>query len=344
MPVTVVIGGQFGSEGKGKVSHFFAREQNATIAIRVGGTNSGHTVIDENGRPVILRQLPTASLLPDVVAVLPAGAYIDPVILKDEMELLGISPDRVVIDPNAMVISSEDIDSEKCGDLRSTIGSTASGTGAAVQRRISRNKDVILAKDHPELMQLTKPTVPLLRSALDKGERVIIEGTQGYGLSLIHSPFYPFVTSRDTSAAAFIAEAGISPFDVDDVILVLRSFPIRVAGNSGPLNREVDWQEVSRSAGTDVLELSSVTRMKRRVAEFDSEIVKQAIAANRPTKIVLNHIDYIDNGKASQLALGFVEGVEKEIGCLIDFLGFGQDSLISHSAISNDFVSEQRCC
>lgn len=54
MPVTVIVGGQFGSEGKGKTAHFFAHEEQADVAVRVGGSNSGHTVIDESGNPVIL--------------------------------------------------------------------------------------------------------------------------------------------------------------------------------------------------------------------------------------------------------------------------------------------------
>jgi adenylosuccinate synthase len=85
MPVTVVVGGQFGGEGKGKVAHFLAREMNARIAIRVGGTNSGHTIIDPHtNQPLILRQLPTAAILSDVTCVLGAGSYINPDILLKE--------------------------------------------------------------------------------------------------------------------------------------------------------------------------------------------------------------------------------------------------------------------
>lgn len=69
MPVTVIVGGQFGSEGKGKVAHFFAQEKKAAVAIRVGGPNSGHTVIDSSGSPIVFRQLPTAALLPHVTCV-----------------------------------------------------------------------------------------------------------------------------------------------------------------------------------------------------------------------------------------------------------------------------------
>lgn len=94
MPVTVVVGGQYGSEGKGKVAHFLAREMNASVAIRCGGTNSGHTVIDPDGNPIIFRQLPTASILPDIAIVLCAGTYIDIDILKKEIEISGLNADR----------------------------------------------------------------------------------------------------------------------------------------------------------------------------------------------------------------------------------------------------------
>jgi adenylosuccinate synthase len=108
MPVTVVVGGQFGSEGKGKVAHFFARSQNSSVAVRVGGSNSGHTVVDRSGNCLILRQLPTAAILEDVKCVICAGSYINPDLLLNEIALVGLSFDRLLIDPNAMIISCED--------------------------------------------------------------------------------------------------------------------------------------------------------------------------------------------------------------------------------------------
>jgi adenylosuccinate synthase len=77
MAVTVVIGGQYGSEGKGKVAHHIARVQSASAAVRVGGPNSGHSAVDAQGRLVVLRALPTAALLPDVLCVLGPGSYLD---------------------------------------------------------------------------------------------------------------------------------------------------------------------------------------------------------------------------------------------------------------------------
>jgi adenylosuccinate synthase len=107
MPVTVVVGGQFGSEGKGKVAHYLAKEMNASVAIRCGGPNSGHTVIDSDGNPIVFQQLPTASILPDISIVLCAGMYIDLDILYKEIEIAKLSQDRLLIDPNAVIITPE---------------------------------------------------------------------------------------------------------------------------------------------------------------------------------------------------------------------------------------------
>lgn len=340
MPVTVVIGGQFGSEGKGKVAHFLAKETKAKAAIRVGGPNSGHTAIDASGKAVILRQLPTASLLPDVMCAIGAGSYIKPSILLNEVALTRIEDGRLIIDPNAVVITEQEEQQEQQGTLRQEIGSTLSGTGAAVQARINRNRDVRFAKDDEQLKRFVKPVSAFLRNMLDSEQRIVIEGTQGFGLSLLHSALYPCVTSRDTSAAAFVSEAGLSPLDVDDVVMVLRSFPIRVGGNSGPLTHEIDWETVTGESGSDeaIIEYTSVTKSVRRVARFDAEIVRHAITVNRPTRIVLNHVDYVDASCVAAKTLtpkgtSFVKDVEDRIGVPVDFVGFGPDILVKHHSI-----------
>lgn len=137
MPVTVIVGGQFGSEGKGKVAHYLAREQHATIAVRVGGSNSGHTVIDKSGVPRVFRVLPTPALLDDVVCVLGAGSYIDVDVLLAELTVARLPPERLLIDPDAYVITDEHKRIENQWGLRERIGSTGSGTGAAAIDRIT---------------------------------------------------------------------------------------------------------------------------------------------------------------------------------------------------------------
>ncbi len=339
MPVTVVVGGQFGSEGKGKVAHFFAKTLGASVAVRVGGPNSGHTVISEAGQPIVFKQLPTAALLPEVQCVLPAGSYISPVLLLEEMRTANLAPERLFIDPNAVVITDRDVAEESASNLRSTIGSTLSGTGAAVAARVSRLGQVALACDNSLLRPFVRPTTAFMYEKLRRRERILIEGTQGFGLSALHSPHYPFATSRDTTAAGFVSEAGLSPLDVDDVILVIRAFPIRVAGNSGPLPSEISWEDVTNEAGSNsrIVEYTSVTKAMRRVARFDPDVVRQAILYNRPTRIVLNHLDYIDAESLVHLShtaktFSFLRSVEKEVDCRVTFAGLGADKLVPTEA------------
>lgn len=335
MPVTVIVGGQFGSEGKGKVAHALAQKKRASLAIRVGGPNSGHTVIDPHGNPLILRQLPTAAILPEVVCVLGAGSYIDADVLLNEMEETGLRSECLRIDPNAAVITEREKQEEASTTLKQAIGSTLSGTGAAVGRRIARVRALRLARDEPRLAPFLSPVTQLLRSRLSVGDRLILEGTQGFGLSVLHAPHYPFVTSRDTTAAAFVAEAGLSPMDVDEVVLVVRAFPIRVSGNSGPLPNEIAWDILSTESGSESLiqEYTSVTRSLRRVARFDPEVVRRAICINAPNCIVFNHLDYIDascreSNRPSPRVLAFLHEVEKSLEVQISYFGFGPQSLL----------------
>jgi len=345
MPVTVVCGGQFGSEGKGKVAHDIARSEGVSIAVRVGGSNSGHTVIDSLGRERKFRMLPTASILPNVICAISPGAYIDADVLLNEIAETGLEPDRLLIDPFAMIVSEEHKTEEAASGLRSSIGSTLSGTGAAVTARIRRDGTARFAKDDERFDAYTKRgTTDFLRERLKRDERLLIEGTQGFGLSLLHSRHYPQVTSRDTSAAGFVAEAGLSPHDVDDVVMVIRAFPIRVAGNSGELPQEIDWETLREESGysDSIVERTTVTHKVRRVARFDSEIVRAAIACNAPTRIVLNHMDYVDaecrkTNALSDKAKAFLDWLEGDIDARVDFLGFGPAQILPYHRA--DYVS-----
>src|SRR5205809_480217 len=153
MPVTVIVGGQYGSEGKGKVAHWLTRERQASVAVRTGGPNAGHTVIDETKHPLVLRQLPTAAILPNVTCVLGAGSYIDPDLLIAEISKTGMAAHRLFIDPNATVVSEDDKKKERESTLRASIGSTQSGTGAAVVRRIERRNQTNLASNDSRLVR-----------------------------------------------------------------------------------------------------------------------------------------------------------------------------------------------
>jgi adenylosuccinate synthase len=342
MPVSIVVGGQFGSEGKGKVALEIVRRDRTTAAvIRVGGTNSGHTAIGADRETYSLRQLPAAAVDRSVQVVLPAGSYIDLAVFKDELRRLRLEPDRVSISRMARIITDEHRRWEQSAELGRAIGSTQSGTGAAVMAMTARGAvglplHSVQADEVPELEPFLKDTTSTLRSLLSAGRRIVIEGTQGFGLSLLQGGYWPKATSRDTSAAGFLAEAGLSPRDVDDVTMVIRCHPIRVAGDSGPLPEETSWESIAVQAGLplDYREYTTVTGKVRRVGHFDPDLVRRAIAANHPSRVVLNHLDYVDPRVravgVTPKAREFVEKIERDIERRVDWLGTGPASIIDN--------------
>ena len=285
MPVCVVVGGQYGSEGKGKTAAWLATTKRAAAVARVGGPNSGHTVLGPDGRTHVFRQLPTVAVFPDTLLMITAGSYIDPAVLLKEIVDAAVPAKRLKIDPNAVIIQAEDKESE-ARDLGG-IASTCSGTGYALARRVRRDRTVRFARNVPELRSYLSDVSDDLATMV-RDRWIVLEGTQGYGLSVIHSNEFPYVTSRDTTAATFVAESGMSPLDVQEVVMVLRVHPIPVGGPSGPLANEISWSQLSSEAkdGRARSEFTSVTRKLRRVARFDPELVKQAIRHNRPSTIV----------------------------------------------------------
>lgn len=336
MPVSVIVGGQFGSEGKGKVSAHVSNEMSAAAIIRVGGPNSGHTGVDKSGRSWTFRQLPAGLAGQKVIAVLPAGSLIDVDLLLSEVERFGLPDDCLWIDPKASIVTDAHKRAER--ELVGSIGSTASGTGASLVERIGRSADHIRAASVPGLRAFMHEDLPSrLRSMLRAGDRIVVEGTQGLGLSVWHSNYFPFATSRDTSAAAFVAEAGLAPHDVDDTVMVLRSFPIRVGGNSGPLPNEIDWPTLANEAQLppDYRELTSATGRVRRIARFDPGLVMRALEVNAPHRVVLNHMDYIDpgwraNGPTAKTR-AFLADVERSIGRYVDLIGYGPATLLTRA-------------
>jgi adenylosuccinate synthase len=190
------------------------------------------------------------------------------------------------------------------------------------------------ARDHGQLQPFLHDTAAVLYNRLQLDRRIVIEGSQGFGLSLLDGGYWPKATARSTTAAAALAEAGVSPRYVDDITMVIRSFPIRVAGDSGPLPGETTWERIGLSSGRvdDLREYTTVTGKLRRVGEFDRELVRRAIEANAPHRIVLNHMDYVgsvqDLDQPTSRVRSFVSEVETVINRQIDWLGFDPLSVV----------------
>lgn len=303
--VFAVIGLNWGSEGKGSIAEYFAPLM--SMGIRSGSANAGHTIYFD-GQKFVMRQLPTTWINPYATLVVGRGSVISFDVLRQEVEhaeaYLPVR-NRLYIDSKAHVITSSQIQREMLSDLGTRIGSTSArsreGIGEAMADKVLRSKDCVQAKDFPELQKLGMvcDTVDLINIALDGGQFVLLEGTQGFGLSIEHGEF-PFVTSRDTTVTSLAASVGIATHDVKiHVIGVTRTYPIRVAGNSGPFAddcEELDWDELTRRTGAteSLVEATTVTHLPRRIATFSESEFLRACQVNRPTEIALTFADYLD--------------------------------------------------
>ena len=327
--VHVILDGQYGSCGKGAYTAWLAQRDSTrpALALRTGGPNAGHSVrvSSPDGRRGVtaLRHIPAAVVHPEPLLALPGAALIHtPTLLREieELESYDISVRRRLrIDPLATVITHEHEKLEE--DLRGKIGSTREGVGAAQCSKIARgagySPEVRLARDELALRPFMSDVPSLVHSTLDaaragKTGGVHIEMTQGVGLGL-HFGHYPFATSRDITPGQALSDCYISPSHpaVDVVVHMLaRTYPIRVAGNSGPfgppatlvgsasMNQaedELSWDELSRRTRGYVErpEKTTVTRLPRRIAEWNGDLVLRSARLVRPQVGVLTFADYV---------------------------------------------------
>lgn len=334
--VDVLIGGQFGSEGKGVIAKHLAERY--AVHVRVGGPNAGHTFSHE-GKIWKMQTVPCGWTNPDAALVIGRGAVFSPDLLRKEMRALDRAgykvSDRLFVDPGALVIQEHHAKGEGgvAGEMHRLIGSTGEGVGLARADRLSRipGRARFAAEGEPWLRTHLYDTVALLDNHTSAGSPVMLEGTQGFGLSLVHG-FWPFVTSHDTTAAQLCADAGVGIPAVRDVIMVIRTHPIRVAGNSGPLSNEITWDQLSAKLGREVVETTTVTNKIRRVGQWDESLFLRAVMVNRPTKLAVTFLDYLDpavagGGRdaiwASELASSFVRYLEAAGRVPVKFAGTG---------------------
>lgn len=289
----VIVGGQFGSEAKGHVAAQLAKKDGDLLAIRVAGNNAGHCVVDEAGEKWKLRHVPVAAVAnPDAVLAIAAGSEVDPAVLHSEISSLEAAgykvQERLMIDPQATLMEGKYLDTE----VSILSGTTGKGIGAARAARALRQAQLVgRFGDWLDGISLYS-VAAVAREHLAKGGAIQIEGTQGFGLGL-HAGWYPHCTSSDCRAIDFLAMAGISPWSSTiselDIWVVLRTFPIRIAGNSGPLKGETTWDKL----GLDP-EWTTVTNKVRRVGEWDPDLARSAVQANGDdVSVALMQVDYL---------------------------------------------------
>lgn len=233
--VTIVLDGQAGSCGKGKICGYIAQKDNIEISTNNWSSNAGHTYVKDTGEKMVLSHLPIAIINNNTQICLNAGSIITPEILENELiKYKDIIQDRkIYVHPRAMIIKEKHRELEK-KLIRS--GSTFKGCGAALAEKIMRLPQVELIKDYyhnfsdyaKNKIEITDTSFILANSQ----SSILVEGVQGTDLDINYGLDYPNVTSRQCSASQLIADAGISPFRVKDIIMVIRPYPIRISNNT----------------------------------------------------------------------------------------------------------------
>jgi adenylosuccinate synthase len=334
VPAIVLLGAQWGDEGKGKATDLLGDKVKYVVRYQ-GGNNAGHTVVIEKEK-YALHLLPSGILTPSCIPVIGNGVVIDPAVLLGEIHGLnerGVDTSKLKISTNAHLITPYHRTIDKVSERflgKSKIGTTGRGIGPAYADKINRigiriqdlfdpsilrqklegalrDKNQVLIKvfnrkgievddvlnEYLSYAEVLKPYVTdtslLLNQALDKGEVVLLEGSQGTLLDVDHGT-YPFVTSSNPTAGGASTGSGIGPTKISRVIGIVKAYTTRVG--SGPFPTELfdEDGEKLRSIGG---EFGVTTGRSRRTGWYDALIARYAVRVNGLTDFFLTKLDVL---------------------------------------------------
>jgi len=325
MPCTIIVGGFFGDEGKGKIVAHIAHQDHPTIISRGGvGPNAGHTVL-VGDKEYGIRMVPSGFVYEKADLCIGPGVLVDPRVFLHEVDMLGASG-RIFVDGRCGVIEEEHITRDRESEhLSKKIGSTGSGCGPANADRVLRISRQV--KDLPELSPYIVDVAEMVNVAIKNGENVILEGTQGFGISLYFGT-YPYVTSKDTSASQIAADCGVGPTQIDDVIVVFKAFPTRVG--EGPFSTEMS---LDKSHEMGILEYGTVTHRERRIGNWDGQMARYSAMINGCTQVAITGIDRVDPAcfgvteydQLTETAKVFIRQVEEDVGSPVTIISTGPE-------------------
>jgi adenylosuccinate synthase len=329
VPATVIVGAQWGDEGKGKIVDLLA--QSSDIVCRYqGGPNAGHTIVRDS-ETFKLHHVPSGILYGGTICVVGAGCVIDPGLLVeelDELEARGVQTDGLRISGNTHLIMPWHVASDAASERRLgrlQIGTTRRGIGPAYADKAARlgirMQDILDPKilrqkfvtalaeknrllDEPleagdladrmetfaaRLRPYVADTSLLVDQALRAGQRVLLEGAQGTLLDLDHGT-YPFVTSSNPVAGAAATGIGIGPTRIDSVLGVAKAYVTRVGEGPFPTEIEGPDQERIRQLGE---EYGTTTGRERRCGWLDLVALRFAVRVNGMTSLALTKLDVL---------------------------------------------------
>jgi adenylosuccinate synthase len=312
----VVIGAQWGDEGKGKIVDYLARE--AQVIVRyAGGANAGHTIVI-GGEEYALHLIPSGVFYPDKIVILGAGMVIDPVALFNELKMLrdrGIDTSgRVFISDRAHIVLPRyiKIDKERDAARKKPIGTTGRGIGITYSMKSDRDGiriadllwkeklDELESEDReflaPHIKPLTEMSIDLAAYLMHrKNAQTLFEGAQGTLLDLDLGT-YPYVSSGMSCAAGAAVGGCVGPRAIDKVLGVFKAYSTRV-GN-GPLPSEFDpdaEDELCRFVRKTGREYGVTTGRPRRCGYLDLVSLRYACLTNSIDSLVMTHLDVYDS-------------------------------------------------
>jgi adenylosuccinate synthase len=325
MPCTVVTGAFWGDEGKGKIISYLALKDSLDLCVRTGSVNAAHTVWYQGIRHA-LHMVPVAFINERCRLLIGAGANVHVATFFEEVEATN-AKNRIGVDHQASIIEEKHSTQDKTSAHLKGLGTTGRGVGPAIEERVRRAAK--LAKDIPELKPYLTDVAKETNEAIDADKNVLLEGTQGLLLSLLHGT-YPYVTGRDTSASAICSEAGVGPTKIDDVLIVFKAFMTRVG--AGPLPGELAKEEALKRGW---FEIAAGTGRERRSAPFNFELAKKAVMINGATQAAVTKFDILyteckgakSYSQLSGEAQQFISEIEKETGVPVALIGTGPEAL-----------------
>lgn len=341
MKVTAIVDLQFGSTGKGSIAGWMGQYGGFDAVTTAWGPNAGHTSVFGDGDKCVRTMISNAAYRsPTIKSIFVApGSMVNPDALLAEYNdtcqrniNLGYKAPRLFIHEHAAVVL--EIDRKMEAEYGASIGSTMKGTAEAVIRKIRRKREANpatmgeYAKLNPSVWSYFVVSHNEYLDNLYSHKEILAEGAQGYSLG-INSGFWPYCTSRECTLPQLLSDTLLPVHSVAEVVGVLRTYPIRVAnrfnaegemiGTSGPCypdQQEISWESLGRDP-----ELTTVTRLPRRVFTFSMQQVKEAVTRNSVNSVFVNFLNYLP--KKEQWP--FIDKLSSALppGCNIEFLGRG---------------------
>lgn len=366
MVSTVISGGQWGDEGKAKITDLLSRKADYIVRYQ-GGANAGHTVSTDDGI-FKFHLIPSGILFPGKVCIIGPGTVIEPSFLIKEITNLKeqkIDLDGLRISPLVHVTMPWHLALDKATD---TVGSTGRGIGPTytdkakrlgiqmydlVSESSLRNKlEKILPKQNQTLSKIHnleeynleevlesylkfgeffKPylsdTVNELYRARKENKNILFEGAQGTLLDITFGT-YPYVTSSTPVAGGACIGAGVGPTSIDKALGVFKCFSTRVGDGPFPSELDKDTEEAGklRQDGTQWAEFGTTTGRMRRVGWFDAVMARYAVRVNSFTGIALTKLDTLDSFDEINICVAYVH---KETGETIQDLPHASSVVLS---------------